>query len=536
MTDFQDVPIEIIVQILSFLPVEDLIKARMVSSEWGEIIKSCSLIRNAFNKNQISKYLDVICFRFDFIKQHIEQISFGDIKQLSKIYCEMKSMEGIIFLVENFGECDEEKLRELVVNHNMEMPEYLKKRYVNVDRIYQSKISGIFNDNVLWHASFQTALNHSHETAIEWLQLDTIIRKRGINLEDAQLIMEQGLWDRCKDMFISDYGGKNTETMINLGNTEVTNYILDHTGDTKFTIRYPNENAIILCGTRMEYNSVNCMAELGRFDLVHLIISICPKYHTRLFHWYVINHREKEAIEYLGISKDILDFHEIHRICIAVGNLDLLLEAYKIYGITFPECHKCNGGRCCLDIFRTNFSVAEIKQFMKLAERNNCGARKSIGTFKIQKKNANINQIFSHPLARELAVWISINDLNRVNWNTIMKPELQWMVNRFGLDALNQKMKKLGIDPMHNYLVIGDLETAIWIMQTGLTYDKNISNLKIQCYNKHQNLEEVKQMITNFCNHLGFTPKLVIGDHYYLSKNQKISLHKWYNEKFNQIE
>lgn len=532
MTSFNEVPIEMAVRILSELSIEDLINARIVCSGWFEIIKLYKLIKKIFNKNQISKYLDTICFKYDLLEEFQEQIYFDDIKRLSKIYLENKKIDGMVFLTKVYGHCDEEHLRQLLINNEIEIPDHFKKIYPDTFKMYQMKNNGILDSDMLWYVSFRTALEHSKEEAIQWLQSDHI-GYNTFSLEDAQLLIDSGLWDECKDIIVSDdvilpEDNEYYHVMINLGIEYVTKYILEHLPNNKFIIRYPNQNAINLCGSRIKSCSIRYAAENGRIDLAELIISKEPFYYLALLRWYLSYDKIDEAINYLKtIDRNIINFHDIHIMFTKFGNMRTLLKIFDIFGENFPFCSQCPNQKCYLDICDTNFNIEDVEQFIKL------GGRTFIFGHEFDQK-CSLELIIHFPIARELADWITVDSLDTINWDSLMKPEIKWMIERFGLDAINQKIKEKNIDFVKTCLLIGDIETAVWIMQSGLSYDKNIPELPIQIYDGKMNIDEIKQLISIFCAHLETSPKLQIDNDYYLTKKMISKLKKWYVEKYGQ--
>lgn len=338
---FEESPIEIQVQILSNLSREDLIICRSVCSHWKEMIQYHHLIDRAFTEDDFRTYLKQICFNFNFIKRNIDRIPSNLYNDIEKIYFEKKSLDGMIFFDKTIRECNRDYLKHFYVNNDIEMSEHFKQKYPSVYEIYQNKINGIFNDDVLRYASFITAFKHSPKIAKEWIRDED--NWEYVCLEDANEIVKSGLWKRCRKIIVSCLDCPINDMLLNLGIEKISKYILARAINWEFEIKVPNRDAIMLCGYQIDSESIGNMIEANRLDLAYLIASFRPKHQYDLF-YILLSHRYfEEAIEQLKkLDVKQLDIHYIHSGVTLFGSLDILLTIYDQMKLQFPFCPQCS--------------------------------------------------------------------------------------------------------------------------------------------------------------------------------------------------
>lgn len=504
MESLFDVPNEILVNMFQFLDADDLINIRAVCKLWHGIVLDHSLIMRSFRMGDWEAHLHGISTRLDIISKYFDDIPINNMRfiidQLSKHDLE----SGIDFYTNNIGNIKKGDIARLCVAHRMDIPEKYLELYPQELELfldfYKDNLGDETCDNI------QSEDNICGKT-IQYFNLVDILRihghneermrhlfniwfrnKRGsITKEEVELIYRRGfLYDLVqichemeKEYIINDF--------IEFVTIDEFKCILQMTRISYFPIiRVPNEELFRICGGRTHYESIYQMMKLNRFDLINIIISFDfsriisfdfigvpdPSYTDYLFLEYIYHNQINEAKKHYQLYQ-CKDVCYIYDKIIQYRDLDTLLMFYDIIGMKisnnhlFPSKLNCliiNGGTCN---FNTNDKIRFYELGGKLLIYINDTYQQITPEMDVSQKILGmINIWFAIKFFKKIPIdYITANSIKSEIFEA---DKFKILVDRFGLETA--KLKMVEIDILNKVLKIGDLKSALELIQAGIPY------------------------------------------------------------------
>lgn len=522
MCNIINIPIEILVEIFSNLETNDLINIRSVSDVWKNIIAKYRLILHSFCPQDWEKYINVLCTKFDVIKDFLEDIPLEI--DLDQCYFNQKSIDGIEFYHQNIGilSMHRRQIVETYLCNQKEIPAFLKDENPTItDFINNLELPYPDKCNII-HISLESLYHVSHgnierfkDLAIRWLNL----HKESISPSDAKLICRFGLFKLAVYIF-TDRGVAYLNGMfLNYISIEEVNFILQVNPYIKVQIEIPNEELIRTLGTHIQSGSVKKMLNLGRIDLAELIVSLNPAYVNELFTHYILKNDIAQVELYLKKYQSC-NLNEIFLDILFFERFEMLLTFYKINNISLPLKEDSMFNTLDLD-FYYHYSSKMVRRFYDI------GGRFSVST-NIINIDAITNENFDtlgwclNTAVFEISDKLTLECLTEYKIERLTNNDIMRLMKLFGKQAVIEKIKCWWKKKFFMLFTKGKISKINRYLDMGHHLPRKMFELKHITVGRFGSIKQLKREITKFLSYLDkngtSNPKIV-----YAGKPQKLN-------------
>lgn len=504
-------PNEMITYIFSYFTIDELIRGRMISKKYREIIITHQLIL-AKNPFMNKKYLKILCLRSELIENHWEKIPVNHLLKLPEYFAKYGSSAGFNFCFQILKSMRITDYVTLWCNngHNNDLINHPIAVGI-IDKLQ----SHVFDDTVFDFIDFGCACKYGK--AKEWLQYKYNIDR--LCKEDIRLLIESDLW---KEYITKALSGKFEQEnvwrylskLINTERLDIIEYILCNVESCfkYFVLKTVNKKVIYSCIEFVDGESIDFLFNEGRMDLIQILTNAVPLHLVSLLQIYLEQKMYHKAIEVIDqvyeISKSKKIDFPIDAIAINIikyeGNLATLLYLYNCFYDQFPKNE-------VLNVCKTAFSTEDIRTFSRMG---GILMYSDISGNIFDPDHPTLEFIYrsKHP---ELANRIDQTILNNCDIKILEINTIKWLCEQIGKDKLEEHIMD---DLVKYHLSEGNYDKAKKLIEMGFSVDKSSYGLGIPSDTRKsismiQN--EIKEMLHFLRYHSQPLPSFIIYTYSY---------------------